>query len=72
MAFMRSLSGWWCWEVGCCMWLLIRYMLFRLSVNMCVSVWVVCMDIMAMSIAFNSALSMFWYPVVFLICGYLC
>ena len=59
MATMRSLSGWWCCEVGCCMWLLIRYMLLRLSVNICVSVWVV---FMAMSMAFNSALRIFWYP----------
>ena len=26
---LSSLSGWWCWDVGCCMWLLIRYMLFK-------------------------------------------
>ena len=40
IAAMSSLSGWWCCDVGCCMWLLIRYMLLRLSVNMCVSIWV--------------------------------
>ena len=62
MAAMSSLSGWWCCEVGCCMWLLIRYILLRLSVNMCVSIWVVCMVLTAMSIAFSSALRMFWYP----------
>ena len=62
MAAMRSLSGWWCCEVGCCIWLLIKYMLLRLSVNMCVSIWVVCMVLTAMSIALSSALSMFWYP----------
>ena len=43
------------------MWLLSRYMLLRLSMNMCVSVWVICMVLIAMSIAFSSALSMFWY-----------
>ena len=62
MAAIRSLSGWWCCEVGCCMWLLIKYMLLRLFVNMCVSIWVVCMVLIAMSIAFKSALSIFWYP----------
>ena len=62
MAAMRSLSGWWCCEVGCCMWLLIRYMLLRLFVNMCMSVWVICMVFMAMSMAFSSALKIFWYP----------
>ena len=43
------------------MWLLIKYMLLRLYVNMCVSIWVVCMVLIAMSIAFSSALRMFWY-----------
>ena len=37
-------------------------MLLRLSVNICVSILVVCMVLMAMSIAFSSALNMFWYP----------
>jgi hypothetical protein len=62
MAAIRSLSGWWCCEVGRCMWLLIRYMLLRLSVNMCVSLWVVFMVLIAKSMAFNYALRMFWYP----------
>ena len=44
------------------MWLLMRYILLRLSVNMCVSILVVCMVLTARSIAFNSALRMFWYP----------
>src|ERR1700738_289944 len=44
------------------MWLLIRYMLLRLSVNMCVSILVNCIFLTAMRIAFSSALSMFWYP----------
>ena len=44
------------------MWLFIRYILLRLSVNMCVSIWVVRMVLMAMSIALSSALRMFWYP----------
>ena len=43
MVVMRSLSRWWCYEVGCCMWLLIKYILLRLYVNMWVSVCVVCM-----------------------------
>ena len=34
MAAIRSLSGWWCCDVGCWMWLFIRYILLRLSVNM--------------------------------------
>jgi hypothetical protein len=42
------------------MWLLIKYMLLRLFVNMCVSILVVCIFLTVMSIAFNSALSMFW------------
>jgi hypothetical protein len=29
-----SLSGWWCCDVGCRMWLLIRNIMLRLSVNM--------------------------------------
>ena len=62
MVVMRSLSGWWCCEVGCCMWLLIKYILLRLFVNTCVSVWVVCMFWIAMSVAFNSALRIFWCP----------
>ena len=62
LAAIRNLSGWWCCEVGCCMWLLIKYMLLRLSVNMCVSIWVFCMVLMAMSIAFSFALRIFWYP----------
>ena len=58
---MRSLSGWWCCEVGCCMWLLIKYMLLRLFVNMCVYVWVVvCMVWMAISITFSYAIRIFW------------
>ncbi len=44
------------------MWLLMRYILLRLSVNMCVSIWMVCMVLTAMSIALSSALSMLWYP----------
>ena len=44
------------------MWLLIKYMLLRLSVNICVSIWVGCTVLIAMSMAFNSALKMFWYP----------
>ena len=43
------------------MWLLIRYILFRLSVNMWVSILVVRMVLIAMSMALNSALRMFWY-----------
>ena len=43
------------------MWLLSEYILLRLSVNMCVSVWVVCIILMAMSIAFSYARSVFWY-----------
>ena len=62
MAAISSLSGWWCWDVGCCIWLLIKYMLLRLSVNIWVSLWVLCMVLMAMRIAFSSALKMFWYP----------
>ena len=61
MVAIRSLSEWWCCEVGCWMWLLIKYMLLRLSVNMCVTVWVVCMALITMSMAFSSALRMFWY-----------
>ena len=30
--------------------------------NMCMSVWVFCMVLTAMSKAFSSVLSMFWYP----------
>ena len=30
--------------------------------NMCVSIWVVCMVLTAMSIAFSYAFRMFWYP----------
>ena len=62
MVAMRSLSGWGRCEVGCCMWLLIIYMLLRLFVNICVYVWVVCMVFIAMNMAFNYALRMFWYP----------
>ena len=43
IATITSLSGWWCCEVGCCIWLLIKYMMLRLSVNICVSIWVICM-----------------------------
>ena len=56
---MSSLSRWWCWDVGYCMCLLIKYMLLRLSVNICVSLLVVWIVLMAMSIAFSSALRMF-------------
>ena len=59
MGAIRSLSGWWCCEVGCCMWLLIKYILLRLSINICVSTWVIYMVLIAMSIVFNSALRMF-------------
>ena len=62
IAAMRSLSGWWCCDVGWWIWLLIRYMLLRLSVNMYVSVLVICIFLTARSIALSSALSMFWYP----------
>ena len=43
------------------MWLLRRYILLRLSVNMYVSSSVVCMVLTVMSIAFSNALKMFWY-----------
>ena len=59
---MRNLSWWWCCEVGCCTWLLIKYMLLRLFLNMCVSVWVVCMVLIAINIASNFALRIYWYP----------
>ena len=51
MAAMSNLSGWWCCDVGCCMWLLIRYILLRLSVKMFVSIFVIFMFLMARSIA---------------------
>ena len=44
------------------MWLLIKNMLLRLPVNMCVSIWVVCIVLIAISIALSSTLRMFWYP----------
>ena len=44
------------------MWLLIRYMLLRLTVNTYVSCCVVGIFCMLMSIALNSALRMFGYP----------
>ena len=44
------------------MWLLTKLMMLRLSVNICVSHWVVCMVSMAISMALSSALRMFWYP----------
>ena len=59
MVAMSSLSWWWCCDVGCCMWLLIKYMLLRLSVNICVSLWVIRMVLMAMRIAFSLALKIF-------------
>jgi hypothetical protein len=37
-------------------------MLLRLFVNMCVSIWVICIFSIAMSISFNSAINIFWYP----------
>ena len=40
-------------------WLLIKYRLLRLSVKMCVLVWVDCMVWMAISMAFHNALRMF-------------
>ena len=43
------------------MWLLIKYILLRLSMNMCISIWVICMVLIAMSIVFNYALRMSWY-----------
>ena len=43
------------------MWLLTKLMMLRLSVNICVSLWVVCMVSMAISMALSSALRMFWY-----------
>ena len=60
MAAMSNLSGWWCCDVGCCMWLFIRYILLRLSMNMCVSILVIFMFLIARSIAYNSALRIFW------------
>jgi hypothetical protein len=35
---MSSLFGWWCCDVGWWMWLLIKYMMLMLSVNMCMSI----------------------------------
>ena len=61
MAAMSNLSGWWCCGVGCCIWLLIRYRLLRMFVNMCVSTWVVCMVVIAMSMTLSYALRIFWY-----------
>jgi hypothetical protein len=37
-------------------------MLLRLYVKMCVLVWVVCIILIAMSMAFSYARNMFWYP----------
>ena len=54
MVDMSNFLGWWCCDVGCCMWLLIRYM--------CMSRWGVCMFLMAISIALSSTRRMFWYP----------
>ena len=62
MTAISNLSGWWCCDVGCLMWLLIRYILFRLSVNMWVSILVVRMVLIAKSMTLSSALRMFWYP----------
>lgn len=44
------------------MWLLIKYMMLRLSVNTCVSCCVVGMFCIVMSIALSSARRMFGYP----------
>ena len=43
------------------MWLLIRNMLLRLFVNMCVSIWVVFIVLIALRIALTYALRIFWY-----------
>lgn len=62
IADMSSLSGWLCWDDGCRMWLCIRYMLLRLSVNMCMSC-VLCFVLWtAIRIVFSSALRMFCRP----------
>ena len=45
---------------------MIKYIFLGLSVNMRVFVWVVCMLWIALSIAFNSALRIFWCPGNFL------
>ena len=62
IAAMSSLSGWLCWDDGCCMWLFIRYILLRLSVRMWISrVWC-CVFGIAIKIALSSALRMFCRP----------
>ena len=68
MAMIGSFSRWCCCNDGI-MWLLSRDMLLRLSVIMYVSWWVVCMALMASSMTFGSALRMFWYHVICLLCG---
>ena len=56
-----NLFGWWCCDVGCCMWLLLKIMLLRLYVNMCVSSREVCVVLKEMSVALSFVHKMFWW-----------
>ena len=60
IAAMISLSRWYCCEDECLMRFLLRNMLLRLFVNMCVSTQVVCMVLMAINIMLSYARRMFW------------
>jgi hypothetical protein len=57
----KHFFGWWLCEDGHLMWLFIRNMLLRLSMNMCVSNRVVYVVFMAISMTLISACKMFWY-----------
>ena len=48
--------------MGCRIWLLIRNMLLRLSVNMSISIFVFFIFLMPRSIALSFGLRMFWFP----------
>lgn len=46
------------------MWSFVKNMLLRLLVNVCVFIWVVCLVLMAISMAFDYSQRMFWWSVV--------
>lgn len=59
---MSSLSEWLCWIEGCLTWFINKYMLFRLFVNMNVSMVRDMVFSIANSIANSSALRLVGYP----------
>ena len=62
IVLIRRLSRCLCWDNEYLMWLLNKYMLFRLIVKTHLLIWVFCMALMASRMAWSLAMRMFGIP----------